>query len=235
MNVLFIQIGGMNMRIERVNESTIKFYLTYADIEERGFNHNELWTSRKKGEEFFWRIMEEVNQEEEFVAEGPLWIQVHAFDKGIEFVVTKSKQNDVMQLPEASEDHLEYHMSEFLRKIMKEDAEMNEVMSELNAHVEPSVSMDFLVEFPDLESVIQFSHANFEVYGIEDLLYSFENKYYYYVEFQALPEDMIDAYVAHILEYANDTSITKVVLDEYGKIIMSHNVRNEVKRYFTLN
>lgn len=70
------------MRIERINEMTIKFYLTYTDLEERGFKQDDLWTNRKKGEEFFWSMMEEVNQEEEFVIEGPLWIQVHAFDKG---------------------------------------------------------------------------------------------------------------------------------------------------------
>lgn len=37
------------MRIERINESTIKFYLTYHDIEERGFRQDDLWMNRRKG------------------------------------------------------------------------------------------------------------------------------------------------------------------------------------------
>jgi hypothetical protein len=28
-------------------------------------------------------MMDEINEEEDFVVEGPLWIQVHAFEKGI--------------------------------------------------------------------------------------------------------------------------------------------------------
>ena len=81
------------MRIERVNDSTIKFFLTYSDIESRGFNKEDLWMNRQRGEEFFWTIMDEVNNEQtdDFAMDGPLWIQVHAFDKGIEVVVSKSQ------------------------------------------------------------------------------------------------------------------------------------------------
>jgi len=37
------------MRIERVNDTTLKFYLTYADIEARVFKRDDLWTNRKVG------------------------------------------------------------------------------------------------------------------------------------------------------------------------------------------
>src|SRR5699024_399140 len=84
------------MRIERVNDSTIKFFITYHDIEKRGFDRDDLWTSRKRGEEFFWSLMDEVNheQEDDFTMEGPLWIQVHAYDKGVEVVVSKSRDEE---------------------------------------------------------------------------------------------------------------------------------------------
>ena len=44
-----------------------------------------------RGEEFFWSMMDEINEEEDFVVEGPLWIQVHAFEKGVEVTISKSK------------------------------------------------------------------------------------------------------------------------------------------------
>lgn len=72
------------MRIERVDDTTVKLFITYSDIEARGFKREDLWTNRKRGEEFFWNMMEEINEEEDFVVEGPLWIQVHAFEKGVE-------------------------------------------------------------------------------------------------------------------------------------------------------
>lgn len=221
------------MRIERVNETTIKFYLTYADIEDRGFKQSDLWTNRKKGEEFFWSMMEEVNQEEEFTVEGPLWIQVHAFDKGIEFVVTKSKQDDYMHLPEEeTDDRLEYQVNDFLNKAIENDHDLADLLTG-----KPAVqSTDILVEFKDLEAVIQFSHdAGFEVMDMEDLLYMHEGKYYYYAAFSRdLTEETIDGFVAHLLEYAEPTKVSRDLLEEYGKIVMSHNVRNQVKKYFSL-
>ncbi|PXA45273.1 adaptor protein MecA, partial [Staphylococcus pseudintermedius] len=88
------------MRIERIDDMTVKLFITYTDIEARGFKREDLWTNRKRGEEFFWSVMEEVNEEEDFVVEGPLWIQVHAFEKGVEVTISKSKNDDLMQMSE---------------------------------------------------------------------------------------------------------------------------------------
>ncbi|MDJ1090194.1 adaptor protein MecA [Macrococcoides caseolyticum] len=218
------------MRIERVNESTLKFYLTYTDIEARGFKRDDLWTSRKKGEEFFWSVMEEVNQEEDFFFDGPLWIQVHAFDKGIEVVVTKSK-NDDLQLPEDDSDlNIDEKVNDFINNSMHSDSELRDLLMRAS---EESTEQFFIVHFDDLEDVIQFSYHNYEDVDIEDLLYMYEGKYYYYVEFDDhMSEDAIHSYIAHLLEYANETQISLEQLDEYGKIVMSHNVKRQVKQYF---
>lgn len=218
------------MRIERVNESTLKFYLTYTDIEARGFKRDDLWTSRKKGEEFFWSVMEEVNQEEDFFFDGPLWIQVHAFDKGIEVVVTKSK-NDDLQLPEDDSDlNIDEKVNDFINNSMHSDSELRDLLMRAS---EESTEQFFIVHFDDLEDLIQFSYHNYEDVDIEDLLYMYEGKYYYYVEFDDhMSEDAIHSYIAHLLEYANETQISHEQLDEYGKIVMSHNVKRQVKQYF---
>ena len=218
------------MRIERVNESTLKFYLTYTDIEARGFKRDDLWTSRKKGEEFFWSVMEEVNQEEDFFFDGPLWIQVHAFDKGIEVVVTKSK-NDDLQLPEDDSDlNIDEKVNDFINNSMHSDSELRDLLMRAS---EESTEQFFIVHFDSLEDVIQFSYHNYEDVDIEDLLYMYEGKYYYYVEFDDhMSEDAIHSYIAHLLEYANETQISHEQLDEYGKIVMSHNVKRHVKQYF---
>lgn len=35
------------MRIERVDDTTVKLFITYSDIEARGFSREDLWTNRK--------------------------------------------------------------------------------------------------------------------------------------------------------------------------------------------
>ena len=47
-------------------------------------------------------MMDEVHHEEDFLVEGPLWIQVQALDKGLEVLVTKaqlSKDGHKLELP----------------------------------------------------------------------------------------------------------------------------------------
>lgn len=90
------------MDIERINEHTVKFYISYFDIEERGFDREEIWYNRERSEELFWEMMDEIHEEEDFPIEGPLWIQVQANDKGLEVVVTKaqlSKDGQKLELP----------------------------------------------------------------------------------------------------------------------------------------
>ncbi len=79
------------MEIERINENTVKFYISYVDMEDRGFQREEIWYNRERGEQLFWQMMEELNYKEDFTVDGPLWIQVQAMDKGLEIVVTKAQ------------------------------------------------------------------------------------------------------------------------------------------------
>lgn len=91
------------MEIERINENTLKFFISYVDVEERGFDREEIWYSREKSEQLFWEVMDEVNEEEDFPFDGPLWIQVQALEKGLEVFVTKAqltKDGGRLELPD---------------------------------------------------------------------------------------------------------------------------------------
>ena len=79
------------MEIERINDYTVKFYLTYKDIERRGFSRDEVWYDRDRSEELFWGMMDELDDDAKFEIDGPLWIQVHALKEGIEVIVTRAQ------------------------------------------------------------------------------------------------------------------------------------------------
>src|SRR5699024_12540870 len=90
------------MEIERINENTVKFYISYLDIENHGFEKEEIWYNRERSEQLFWHMMDEVNFKEDFSVEAPLWIQVQAMDKGLVIVVKKakvSKDDERIQFP----------------------------------------------------------------------------------------------------------------------------------------
>lgn len=233
------------MRIERIDDMTVKLFITYTDIEARGFKREDLWTNRKRGEEFFWSVMEEVNEEEDFVVEGPLWIQVHAFEKGVEVTISKSKNEDVANMSEENGmfDDFDNQLNELLSQSIKEDIETPEakdkVISDSEASVEDKKQQvqaprTVIFKFDSLESVIDYAYRNDQtVTEFEDLLYMLDHNYYYVVHFDnSLDEEYIHDFYGQVIEFASLGDVTKVYLDDYGKVVMSHNVMDQVKRYF---
>lgn len=218
------------MDIERINDHTVKFYISYVDIEERGFDREEIWYNRDRSEELFWEMMDEVHQEEDFMVEGPLWIQVQALDKGLEILVTKaqiSKDGHKLELPIPEdklkdltgdarlEDFLDHHFGP-----MDDDSEFED-------------QLDFLVRFQDFEDVIALSKRK----DLDDLttkLLFFEGYYYLYIEFSEdlYEESTIDNILSILLEYGYETSVTIHRIEEYGKVIIESNVFSDIRKYF---
>ncbi|WP_449623104.1 adaptor protein MecA [Robertmurraya sp. Marseille-Q9965] len=220
------------MEIERINDNTVKFYISYGDIEERGFDREEIWYNRERSEELFWEMMDEVHQEEEFMIEGPLWIQVQALDKGLEVLVTKaqvSKDGQKFELPIPEDKLKDFSAEERIEELL--DQHFHTKNSDLDGPYDGS--LEFLLAFNDFEDLIALSNRNI-LDSLITKLYSFEGKYYLYVEFleEDFDEDDIDDSLSMLLEYGVETQVTFHRLEEYGKVIISDDVFAEVRKYF---
>lgn len=223
------------MEIERVNDYTFKFFISYRDIENRGFDREEIWYDRERGEELFWEMMDEAANEGDFELEGPLWIQVQAFEKGLEIIVTKAKlsqDGSKLELP-VSEDKeaeisIEYHAerptkSENKAKTQKHPLFINDQDS-------------FVIKFKDFEDAIRLAHT-FEAINLHSDLYSFENAYYLYIVFdenEAELETWRENMVSQMLEFGLKSKLTVHRLQEYGKNLMKDNALQQIKDYFKL-
>lgn len=220
------------MEIERINDNTVKFYISYVDIEERGFERDEIWYNRERSEELFWEMMEEVHEEEEFTVEGPLWIQVQALDKGLEILVTKaqlSKDGQKFELPVPDEKLKDLPVDERIEELLDQHFNPNGEDHEL----EYEENLDFLLVFRDFEDLISLSKQH----GIDSIptkLYSFEGRYYLFVEFpeETFDEEDIDNMLSILLEYGMETQITIHRVEEYGKLIMAEDVFEQLRTYF---
>lgn len=221
------------LEIERINDNTVKFYISYGDIEERGFDRDEIWYNREKSEELFWEMMDEVHQEEEFMIEGPLWIQVQALDKGLEVLVTKaqiSKDGQKFELPITDEKLKDIPVDERIEELLDQHFNTKTDDDDDDSYED---TLEFLIAFKDFEDLISLSNRNI----LEDLstkLYSFEGKYYLFVDFpeEEYDEEDIDNSLSLLLEYGYETAITIHRVEEYGKLIMSENVFSEIRRHF---
>ncbi len=217
------------MEIERINENTVKFFLSYIDIEERGFTREEVWYNRDKSEELFWEMMDEVNDESEFEIEGPLWIQVHAMSGGIEVTVTRaqmSEDGDPLESPFGNDDP---------RKIFQHDSGMYEsdenMMPEMNGGAFEWVDNMFV--FSEFDNLISLANQ-MTGYEVKTSLYSFEGKFYLHVEYDA--ETMEDArktdLFSVISEFGGPSNMTIHRIEEYGNVIMESDVFTKIQHYF---
>lgn len=229
--------GEVKMEIERINEHTVKFYMTYGDIEERGFDREEIWYNRERSEELFWEMMDEVHHQEEFSVEGPLWIQVQAMEKGIEVVVTKaqlSKDGQKFELSLADDktidlpvdDKIESLLDQHFQTKQKEDEELIEELDD--------ESLQFLIRFQDFEDVISLSHR-IQFADTKNRLFLYENNYYLYVEFsEDIEEDQLDNTLSLLLEYGSESQLTIHRLEEYGKEIIKEEALTVISQHFQL-
>lgn len=220
------------MEIERINENTVKFYLSYMDIEERGFTREEVWYNRDKSEELFWDMMEEIDSESdiEFEIEGPLWIQVHAMSGGIEVLVTRA------QLPEEGESTEYPYGIDDPRKLFQPELEGTDDSSEsTNEPISDNkkTTARELFVFKEFDDLIPLASqlSNFDE---TTSLYSFEGKYYLYIDYSSSDKEVSDKIDVEsvILEYGTPTNLTIHRLREYGTEVMGSNVFQTIETYF---
>ncbi|WP_458414305.1 adaptor protein MecA [Schinkia sp. CFF1] len=229
------------MEIERINEYTVKFYVTYRDIEDRGFDREEIWYNRERSEELFWEMMDEVNNSEDFAIEGPLWIQVQALDKGLEIVVTKaqvSMDGQKLELPIGNDKHIDLPVEKNLNVLLDEanqDNEHYEAYPFADDDDDNEEAIYFLIGFHDFEDVISLSH-NIDGDGLHSSLYFFEGKYYLYIGFDEdqLVEEVEDDILCQILEFGFESRLSIHRVHEYGKLVMESNALQQIKQHFLL-
>ncbi|WP_153462279.1 adaptor protein MecA [Sediminibacillus terrae] len=229
------------MEIERINENTVKFYISYMDIEDRGFDREEIWYNRERSEQLFWQVMDEVNyKEDDFNVDGPLWIQVQALDKGLEIVVTKaqlSKDGQNLELPTENGKTIDMPVDEKIESMLDEKfGSSDEAGHDTNHHSDEDEegNLSFVVSFKDFEDVIQLSHYFSETEGLTDRLYHFEDQYLLYLEFEEnfMTDDEQEDILSQLLEFGHESTITIHRLEEYGNPIFAERALSQIKQYF---
>jgi len=231
------------MEIERINENTIKFFISYVDIEDRGFEREEIWYDRERSEKLFWQMMEEVNDKEDFIVKGPLWIQVQALEKGLEVVVTRSKNStadDDFKLPLEKEDQIELPVEKSIESILESKFGRSDKTIPTNVEEEEEVerNLSIVVYFNGFEDFIQLSHylEHAEVNeGVDDILYHYNGKYFLHLEFSPseYEEDEQHNLTSQVMEFSNKSTVSTHLLLEYGKIIFANNALSQARTYFT--
>lgn len=217
------------MEIERINDNTVKFYISYLDVEERGFSRDEIWFNRDKSEELFWEMMDEVNEEADFAMEGPLWIQVQAMDKGLEVTVTKAqltKDGQKLDMPDDIEERRKMFTGDDIPA--HDFDEFEPVFNEADLK-----NLEYTFILDDVDELLPIARR-LQYIPLESMLYHFENRYYLYVKFDEIlhSSDDVKNHVSVFSEYLQSSPVTIHRLEEYGKPIFKDDALSNTLHYF---
>ena len=236
------------MKMKQISDTTLKITMSLEDLMDRGMEIADFLVPQEKTEEFFYAILDELEMPDSFLDTGMLSFRVTPKPDKVDVFVTKSKidQNldfeDLADLPDMDElakmspDEFLKTLEKTMAEKTKEDIEaiqsLEQVEKEEEAAIDEIAEVDegkrepyvyYILRFDDLTSLVSFAKTvDYQMETSE--LYKMNDQYYLTVLVDV--EDHPSIYPAWLLarmrEFADDSDISRSVLQEYGQIIINH-------------
>lgn len=245
------------MKMKQISDSTIKITIQLEDLEERGMEIADFLVPQEKTEEFFYAILDELEMPESFLDSGMLSFRVTPKPDKLDVFVTKSKIDqqldfeDLSDLPDM-EELSRMTPDEFIKTLEKtisektkgdEEAIHHLEQEELREDQEPSEVVEppvtqyiyYILRFTSLQQVVAFSKT--VTYPVDTSeLYKMGSEYYLTILIDT--EDQPNQYptwlLAIIREYADDSDVTRAVLQEHGHLLMVSGAIENLKKVASL-
>jgi len=178
------------MRVQKVNEHTIRIFISLTELTDRDITMADLFQRSAKTEQLFWELIAQAREEVEFNLDQPFWIQATVATND-EFVITIMKQEE-----------------------QAEGSVKEKVVRKTKGRV-----TELVYVFADLEDVISAVGRLPEFAQLLSSLYEFEKEYYLVLNRMGTGKKRLLA-EAILDEYGEIVGTTGVFLSEHGKGII---------------
>lgn len=235
------------MKMKQISDTTLKITMSLEDLMDRGMEIADFLVPQEKTEEFFYAILDELEMPDSFLDTGMLSFRVTPKPDKVDVFVTKSKidQNldfeDLSDLPDM-EELAQMSPDEFIKTLEKsiadktkddieaiqsleqveaKEEEQEQAEQEVESKKEPYIY--YILSFAKLADLVVFAKTvTFEMETSE--LYKMNERYYLtiLVDIENHPSPYPTLLLARMREFADDSDISRSVLQEYGQVLMSH-------------
>ena len=236
------------MKMKQISDTTLKITMSLEDLMDRGMEIADFLVPQEKTEEFFYAILDELEMPESFLDTGMLSFRVTPKPDKVDVFVTKSKidQNldfeDLSDLPDM-EELAQMSPDEFIKTLeksiadkTKDDIEAIQSLEQVEAKEEEQEQDEqevegkkkepyiyYILSFSKLADLVAFAKTvTFEMETSE--LYKMNERYYLtiLVDIENHPSPYPAWLLARMREFADDSDISRSVLQEYGQVLMNH-------------
>lgn len=191
------------MRIQKVNESTIRIFISFTELADRDISMADLFQRSAKTEQLFWELIAQAREEVEFNLDQPFWIQATAASND-EFVITVMRQEDAVEAPGKEKE--------------KKRPSRTRVL-------------EWIYVFADFEDVLAAVKRLPEFPRVRSSLFEFEGEYYLAISHMGSGKKKQYA-EALFDEYGEIVDISKVFLEEHGRPVMTERAIQTLKKAF---
>lgn len=235
------------MKMKQISDTTLKITMSLEDLMDRGMEIADFLVPQEKTEEFFYAILDELEMPDSFLDTGMLSFRVTPKPDKVDVFVTKSKidQNldfeDLSDLPDM-EELAQMSPDEFIKTLEKsiadktkddieaiqsleqveaKEEEQEQAEQEVESKKEPYIY--YILSFAKLADLVAFAQTvTFEMETSE--LYKMNERYYLtiLVDIENHPSPYLAWLLARMREFADDSDISRSVLQEYGQVLMNH-------------
>jgi len=179
------------MRVQKVNEHTIRIFISLTELTDRDITMTDLFQRSAKTEQLFWELIAQAREEVEFNLDQPFWIQATVATND-EFVITIMKQEELVE---------------------------SSVKEKAGRKITKGRVTELVYVFTDLEDVISAVGRLPEFAQLRSSLYEFEKEYYLVLNRMGTGKKRFLA-EAILDEYGEIVGTTGVFLTEHGKGII---------------
>ncbi|MBF7076478.1 adaptor protein MecA [Streptococcus sp. HF-100] len=246
------------MEMKQISDTTIKITIKLEDLEERGMEMADFLVPQEKTEEFFYAILDELEMPESFLDSGMLSFRVTPKPDRLDVFVTKSKIDknlnfdDLADLPDV-EELSQMSPDEFLKALEKnifekskddmeavrsletaeadDNTSTSDMESEENSDELTQKYIYYILKFSSLKEAIVFSKTvDYAVNTSE--LYKMDDHYYLtiLVDIEGRPKRYPAWLLALMREHAEDTDVTRAVLQEHGYLLLVNEAVASLKK-----
>lgn len=233
----------VSMKVKQISDSTLKITILLDDLEERGMEIADFLMPHEKTEEFFYSVLDELELPLTFRESGMLSFRVTPKPDKVDIFVTKSEIDKHINFEDLADfDNLDevsqMTPADFLQSLEKTlkdksayDKDAVQRLADIEAEEEAEPYIYYVLHFDHLHEVVQFAQA-IDVDFEESELYKMNDDYFMTVllDVSDRSADYPDYLLSRMLEYTDDSTVTRPVLQEHGQVLLPLAAVEELKK-----
>jgi len=217
------------MEMERVNDDTIRLLIDQEDLSDRGINFLEMMMNQGEAEDFFYMIMNEIEEMDNFFDTDAVSFQVIPHASGLEVFITKG--TGAMMPLQLIQERLQF-MPEDLQGFFDISFEKNQPAAPIIEDIYPQ-NYAAAARFDDFEQLLVLAE-NIKHINARASLYSVEEFFYLLLEDDGDEDVEMDFHeeCARIYEFSAKAFVKADVLKEHGKLLIAGNALEVLQENF---